>query len=137
MAALIAERYTNKRSGAGYNDPLAAAVKLYAGALAVLDNAGNLRPGRVSTTDRVRGVAVMTVDNTTGAAGAVSAETETGVYRFANSAAGDLIARADIGADCFVVDDQTVAKTSATNTRIVAGKVRDVDSDGVWVQVGY
>lgn len=136
MTALTAERYISKRPGSLYNDPLAAAVKIYQGSLVVLDNAGNARPGRASTTDRVRGVAQATVDNTAGAAGALSVDTETGVFRFANSAAGDLIVRTDIGADCYVVDDQTVAKTSATNTRIVAGKVRDVDADGVWVQIG-
>ena len=52
---------------------------------------------------------------------------------FANSAAADAITLADIGADCYIVDDQTVAKTSATNTRSVAGKVFDVDAEGVWV----
>ncbi len=58
-----------------------------------------------------------------------------GCFRFANSAAADLIALADIGADCYVVDDQTVAKTSASNTRSIAGKVRDVDAAGVWVEI--
>ena len=82
-------------------------------------------------------MALATVDNLAGAAGAVSAETETGVFRFKNSAAGDLITRADLGVDCYIVDDETVAKTSATNTRAIAGKVRDIDADGVWVQVGY
>ena len=54
-------------------------------------------------------------------------------HHFANSASADLISLADIGADCYIVDDQTVAKTSGTNTRSVAGKVFDVDADGVWV----
>jgi hypothetical protein len=40
------------------------------------------------------------------------------------------------GNDCYLVDDQTVAKTSATNTRSVAGKIVDVDSQGVWVKLG-
>ena len=39
----------------------------------------------------------------------------------------------DIGKDCFIVDDQTVAKTNGANTRSRAGKVFDVDADGVWV----
>ena len=58
-----------------------------------------------------------------------------GCFRFANSVAADLIALADIGADCFIVDDQTVAKTNGGATRSIAGKIRDVDADGVWVQI--
>ena len=57
-----------------------------------------------------------------------------GVFRYANSAAGDLIATADIGTVCYIVDDQTVAKTSATATRSPAGIVEDVDANGVWVR---
>jgi hypothetical protein len=34
-----------------------------------------------------------------------------------------------------VVDDQTVAKTNGSSTRSVAGIVRQVDSDGVWVEI--
>ena len=45
----------------------------------------------------------------------------------------DAITLADVGSDCYIVDDQTVAKTNGTNTRSVAGKVFDVDADGVWV----
>ena len=52
---------------------------------------------------------------------------------FANSAAADLITLADLGSTVFVVDDQTVAKTSATSTRSAAGKVVDVDTTGVWI----
>lgn len=43
---------------------------------------------------------------------------------------------ADIGSDCYIVDDQTVAKTNGTNTRSVAGKIMDVDAQGVWVRSG-
>jgi hypothetical protein len=50
-----------------------------------------------------------------------------------NSAAADLIAKADIGASCYVVDDQTVAKTNGGGARPRAGKVFDVDEYGVWV----
>lgn len=58
-----------------------------------------------------------------------------GVFRFANSAAGDLIATANIGAVCYIVDDQTVALTNGTNTRSPAGIIHDVDALGVWVKM--
>src|SRR5689334_18599001 len=55
---------------------------------------------------------------------------------FANSTAGDLIAQTECGSTCFVVDDQTVAKTNGTNTRSVAGLVWKVDATkGVLVEL--
>lgn len=55
---------------------------------------------------------------------------------FANSASADLIAAAQIGSDCYLVDDQTVAKTSNSAARTIAGRVWSLDSvKGVLVQV--
>ncbi len=55
---------------------------------------------------------------------------------YANSTSTDLIAVAQIGSNAFVVDDQTVAKTSATNTRSVAGFIWGVDAvKGVLVAI--
>ena len=59
-----------------------------------------------------------------------------GTFKYGNSSAGDLIAQADVGADCYIVDDQTVAKTNGSSTRSVAGKIIAVDADGVWVKIG-
>lgn len=133
--ALTKDRNTPRRDGKQLNDPVAANVKIYAGSLVCLDASGNAVPGSTSATLKARGLAQEQVDNTGGAAGALRIETRRGTFQFANSAAADQIARADIGAQCYIVDDQTVAKTSATNTRSVAGVIRDVDSDGVWVEI--
>jgi hypothetical protein len=43
---------------------------------------------------------------------------------------------AEVGAVCYLVDDETVAKTSGTNTRSRAGYVVDVETAGVWVLMG-
>ena len=49
----------------------------------------------------------------------------------------DLITQANVGSDCYIVDNQTVAATSGTGTRSRAGKVYAIDPSGtVWVQVG-
>jgi hypothetical protein len=58
---------------------------------------------------------------------------EKGIFHFANSADTDEITTADIGSNCYIVDDQTVAKTDGTGTRSIAGEVFDVDAQGVWV----
>lgn len=136
MAALAADRLIKRKDGVCYADPVAASTRIYAGALVCINSAGFAVPGSVSTTLKVRGVCQEQADNSAGIAGDISVETRKGVYNFKNSTSTDLIARADIGADCYIVDDQTVAKTSGTSTRSIAGKVDDVDSDGVWVRIG-
>jgi hypothetical protein len=133
--ALTKDRNTSRRDGTQFSDPMGAAAKIFAGSLVCLDASGNAVPGSTSTTIKVRGVAQEQVDNTGGAAGAKRIETRRGVFQFANSASTDQITRAEIGTQCYIVDDQTVAKTSATNTRSVAGVVRDVDDGGVWVEI--
>lgn len=134
MAALTTARNTPERAGDVIGYPVKASVKPIQGGIAVL-NAGYAAPGTTATGLIAIGRFEETVDNSTGADGALSVRVKRGTFKFANSAAGDLIAQADAGADCYIVDDQTVAKTSATNTRSVAGKIIAVDADGVWVQI--
>lgn len=107
-------------------------VKIYAGALVVLD-AGVAAPGRTATTLVAIGRAEQTVDNTGGADNALKVRVRRGVFAFKNKA-DDLVVAADVGKDCYIVDDETVAKTSATNTRSIAGKVFQIDGDQVFVE---
>ena len=132
MAALTAARNTPERAGAVLGYPVKASVKPIQGGIAVL-NAGYAAPGTTALNLVTIGRFEETVDNTAGSNGDVSVRVKRGTFKFGNSSAGDLIAQADVGADCYIVDDQTVAKTNGTNTRSVAGKVFDVDADGVWV----
>lgn len=131
---LTKDRNTPRRAADQFNDPVAAGAKIYAGSLYCLNAAGYAVPGSTSATLKARGRAEETVDNTGGAAGAKSVPGLRGCFQYANSTTTDEITRADIGLQCYVVDDQTVAKTSATNTRSAAGVVRDLDSAGVWVE---
>lgn len=133
--ALSKDRDTKRRDGALFNHPLAANVVIFAGALVALDASGNATPGATATTLRAAGVAQEHVDNTGGSAGDQRVEVRRGVFQFANSASGDLITRADIGATAYIVDDQTVAKTNGTSTRSAAGVIRDVDAGGVWIEI--
>ena len=134
MAAQTADRNTPLRDGDILNLDVAATTKIYGGSLVARDASGNAVPGATATTLKGVGRAEDQVDNSAGAAGDKTVNIRKGVFRFANSSAGDLIARADIGSDCYIVDDQTVAKTDGTSTRSVAGTVFDVDSVGVWVK---
>lgn len=135
MAAATKDRDTQempKRMRGPY--PLAAAVKCYAGTIAVLDNSNNLTKGATAANLSAIGVFAQQYDNTGGAAGAISGEVKIGVFGpFANSAAADQIDPKNAGGTCYIVDDQTVAKTDGSGTRSKAGKVHHVDSSGVWV----
>ena len=133
MSALTSERDTIRRSGDVLSLQAAAAKKYFAGALVARDAAGRATPGAVATTLLGVGRVKETVDNSLGAADALVVTIERGIFQFANSTSTDEITAADIGNSCYIVDDQTVAKTSATNTRSVAGTVFDVDDYGVWV----
>jgi hypothetical protein len=132
---LTKDRNTQRRDGVQFNDPVAASTRIFAGSLVCLNAAGNAVPGSLSATLKARGVAQEQVDNRDGAAGALRIESRRGLFQFANSASTDEITRADIDNTAYIVDDQTVAKTSATDTRSVAGIIRDVDAGGVWVEI--
>ena len=136
MPALTQERDTQRRNGDQASFPVAAATKIFAGSIACISTASNFATkGATATTLKAVGVADETADNTAGANGAVSVKVRRdGWFPFANSAAGDLIVLGDVGSDCFIVDDQTVAKTSGAATRSVAGKVRDVTATAVWIE---
>jgi hypothetical protein len=133
MTALTQDRNTLRRDGNQLEAPVAANTRLYAGSIGAINATGLAVPGATSTTLKSAGVVERRADNTGGAAGAIRAQLRKGVFQFSNSTSTDAIALADIGNDCYIVDDQTVAKTNGTNTRSVAGKVFDVDADGVWV----
>jgi hypothetical protein len=137
MGALTADRNTPEREGVLLNKGVAAAVKCRAGGIAVLDASGNIKPAVTATGLLCVGRFEETVDNTAGDAGDVTATAKRGVFRYANSADADAITVAEIGDVCYLVDDQTVAKTSGSATRSVAGLIEDVDSDGVWVRMGF
>lgn len=135
MVAATKSRNTMRVEGVKRSLPVAANIKLFAGTMVVAD-ASNFANKTTANNLRVVGVTPVDVDNSTGAAGALTAELDVGVYGpFANSAAGDLIERKDIGGNAWMVDDQTVAKTSGSSTRALAGLVHSVDADGVYVRI--
>jgi len=134
MAALTAARSTPAALGDVREVPLPAAGKVYQGGMVQITAAGYAASASATAANVTIGRAEETVDNTAGANGEKRVKVRRGVFRFANSAAGDLIARTEIGKTVYVVDDQTVAKTSNTGARPAAGICFDVDAQGVWVE---
>lgn len=134
MAALTKDRNTAARSGDASEPPVKGGVQIFAGALVAIDQNGFAVPMTTAATLTGLGRAEEHVDNSAGGDGAARIRVGRLIYRFANSEGADEITRADIGADCFGVDDQSVAATDDDSARSVAGKVFDVDEAGVWIK---
>jgi len=133
MPATTVDRDTRRRSGDLRSFPVKGATTIPAGAMCGLVS-GFLVNALTSTGLTTVGVASDTIVNA-GADGAVTANVPTGIFGpFANSASTDAITDAHIGTTCFVVDNQTVARTNGSTTRSAAGTVFKVDTDGVWVR---
>ena len=135
MTALTQDRNTPRFGGDVHFGSAAAAALIYAGALVARNAAGDLVPGSTATGLIGVGRAEARVDNSGGSAGDLTVAFRPGVFRFANSASADELTKADIGKACWIVDDQSVARTSNSGARSRAGIVRDVDARGVWVEL--
>lgn len=123
-----AASHSQRHSGVG-----ASSTQFYKGGIVVLDQADGLVK-KATTATTLIALGRCEVNMLTGAGNTLHVNCRSGIFKYGNSASADLIATDDIGKDCFLVDDQTVALTNGTNTRSRAGKVYGVDPDGgVWV----
>lgn len=136
MSALATFRDTPVMAGLYRDFPVKAAVKIWPGALVVIDSNGRAAPATTATGLIAVGRAEALADNAAGANDAINVRVRAGIFRWGNSASSDEIARSDIGSTVYIVDDQTVAKTDDSSSRSAAGRVWDVDALGVWVATG-
>jgi hypothetical protein len=116
--------------------PLKANTVAVAGTMAAIDSSGYGVAVTEATGLTVLGVWEQSADNTGGASGDKVVEVRRGAFKFANSASGDLITQAEFTKQVYAADNQTVAKTSNSSARSVAGRVIQVEDDGVIVQFG-
>lgn len=136
MAALTKPRLTAERHGQSAQLTVFAGAMIYQGAMVGLSGAGAAavaKPASADATLRIIGVAERNADNRVAQPLPVTVDVRRGVFLM-NNDAGDPLTVGDIGAACYASDDQTVAKTSATNTRPQAGTVSFIDATGVWVK---
>jgi hypothetical protein len=102
--------------------------QVYQGGRAFIDTStGLVAKGFASTTLIPIGVFTENQNTSSGQTVHVTLDREVTARWYANSTSTDAIAAAQIGSDVYVVDDQTVAKTSASSTRSVAGRVWKID----------
>lgn len=134
MTATTLARNTTLKEGHLLEIPVAAATKIPAGVMVQVNASGFAVNAAATVANRMAGIAVATADNSVGAAGDITVTVRRGIAgEFANSASGDLIAAADRLNNCYVVDNQTVAKTDGSSSRPAAGKILDVTAAGVLV----
>ncbi len=129
--ATTRDRNTLQREGSRFTYPVEAGAVIPAGTIVCL-NAGNATPGAATAGLVAVGISDAWADNTDGVDGALSVDAMLGTFLLANSAT-DALTAADIGADCYVFDNDTVARTDGGGSRPVAGRVRQVEAGGVWV----
>ncbi|MFV2949676.1 hypothetical protein [Pseudomonas japonica] len=135
MVAATKNRNTPQTPGHRRSYPVAANARCFAGTVAVIDATGLVQPAKAGPGLIAVGVFEHLADNYAGAVGDQVAEVLRGYFRLENSADADAITSAEIGQACYLVDDQTVAKTDGAGTRSIAGIVDGVDEVGVWVLV--
>lgn len=125
MSALTTSRDTREIAGSLLQLTVKDAKTIYAGALVAVDATGYALPAADAANLRVLGRAEH------GAAAGEKIMIKRGVFLFDNNS-GDAVDAADIGGYCYVADDQTVQATANSNA-VVAGLVRGVTADGVYV----
>jgi hypothetical protein len=128
MANLTKARITAQLASGGmsFADPVAAATKLFQGGMVGLDGSGNAVKAAPAVAT-MRGVAMDTADNTDGSAGDIKVTVKRGAFLFSQTG----LDRTDIGADVFVVDDNTVGASGT----LIAGKLLDIEPAGAWVEI--
>lgn len=142
MTALSKAKKTQKLQSSGvlaerFNFPLAADAVIWGGAVVALNQSGYLVPASADASLFVCGVACESVDNTGGSAGDLYCTVLKGAFEAVNSSSTDALTAADVGRPCYVVDDQTVARTSAGGARPYAGTVAHVESSSeIYVEFG-
>ena len=133
MTALTkdAKRYqwgTPDEAGATLSFPVAA-QKIYGNSIAVTNSSGQLINTGQDNTCKCWGLIPKQIDNSAGAACAVTSDIDQGIFWVPQCAAGDF-AESDIGATAYVWDNITVGKGNAGGTKCTAGKLVGVNGNG-------
>lgn len=114
------------------NYPVAATTTIYEGTLVAINSSGYLVEATTTSTLKVVGMALESVDNSAGSNGDKYCNVQQGVARWVNGAS---ITLSSVGALVYVVDNETVT-TSAAGSPPIAGTLYHVDSEGCWVYSG-
>jgi hypothetical protein len=134
MAALTADikitRYGTADGHQPIAQPLGGSATVYRGSVGATRSGYLVAMSTPQSTDVVWGV----IENSTEIAftgpgitnpastnGGVAVTLSTGTFILANGTAGDALAQTDVGSTVYLIDEQTVGKTTGSGTRPVAG----------------
>jgi len=119
MANLTAPRADERQEGILNNEKVAA-VKVYKGSLVSYNSSGYVKPAGDTADEHFAGVAMESVDNSAGAAGAQEVRVwKEGIFGVDAASA----TQSWVGQDVFAVDDHTVALAATTTNDVRVGKV--------------
>jgi hypothetical protein len=130
MVALTEDRNAPERDAKTFTFAQASGAAIKRGALVMLNASGDATQGATATGQTAAGRA-----ETGTAEDATNVRVRRGCFLFGNSTSTDAITKAEWGKSVYIVDDQTVAKTSGSSTRSIAGICRGVEAAGVWVEI--
>lgn len=126
MTALADIKDVRRQPGEILAFPVEEAVKIYEGALVMVNAAGYAVPGADTTNCFFVGVADETVDNTSGADGAKVVKVRTnGVITVASAAS---LTQANNMDTVYLADDQTVDLAANVTNDLIVGKIVEVVS---------
>jgi len=130
---LSKSREVRRRGGDRTSPPVAGDVKIFKGGLVVLEG-GFAKPAYEAANLTVAGVAENTANNLGGANGAIRVDClRDGWFHFENDN-GDPVSRADINSPCYIIDDETIARTDGGGSRSKAGILREIEGDLIYVE---
>ena len=134
MAALTADNDILRSQGVEFAFPVAAAQKIYAGALVAVNADGYALPGDDASGLIFEGVAVERKDNSSGSNGDLEVVLHRrGLFRMT---LGHAITQANVGDNVFLVDDQTVDLTANVTHNIYCGIIAGyIDSTHAWIDI--
>lgn len=136
MTALAASRIAQKETMSSVSLP-GKTEQVYQGGIACWDTSTGLVAKAFASTT-LHPIGRYADDQNTAAGGNVLVKLfkEVTIHWFANDTGGNPVVAATLGGLCYLLDDQTVTNTDATNTLSVAGRVWKIDSvKGVGVEM--
>ncbi len=129
---LAADRKTNYRDGVEIDLPVKTLTKIYAGSMVCLDAAGYAVPAADAAGNIFAGVAMEQADNSAGLDGALSVRVRRlGVFEYKATS----IAQANLGAQMYVVDDETFDESDPGNGVLCGVLVKYISATRGWIDI--
>jgi hypothetical protein len=130
--AVTANQLITRSDGCKGSGPVAASTTLYGGTLCFINEAGNIDDDTATGQNRLAGVNIEYIDNSSGAAGALSAEFwQEGEFTLTGSG----FALTDVGSDVYATDNYTVTVAPSASAVYVGRCTAYVSSTKIKVEI--